>query len=141
MAVRLDNGSGLRAVVRAVIPAENSLTRTRPVRLVPDFGGNQQAGLAADQSVTVLLPIGEARQVVSVHKDAVISRGGKSIVFAIVGDKAELRPVVLGEALGGRFEVLDGLVPGDIVVVRGNERLKPGATVRYKGMKPVGGDG
>lgn len=141
MAVRLDNGSGLRAVVRAVIPTENSLTRTRPVRLVPDFGGTPQAGLAADQSVTVLLPIGEARQVVSVHKDAVISRGGKSIVFAIVGDKAELRPVVLGEALGGRFEVLDGLVPGDIVVVRGNERLKPGATVRYKGMKPAAGDG
>ena len=32
-----------------------------------------------------------------------------------------------------RFEVLDGLQPGDRVVVRGNERLMPGQAVTFDG--------
>jgi multidrug efflux pump subunit AcrA (membrane-fusion protein) len=36
----------------------------------------------------------------------------------------------LGEAVGGRFEVLSGLKPGERVVVRGNERLRPGQKVK-----------
>ena len=141
VAIRMDDGAEFQAVVRAVVPTENALTRTRPVRLIPDFGAARGVGLATDQSVTVLLPVGEPREVVSVHKDAVIARGGKSIVFLVVGDKATLRTVALGEAVGVRFEVLDGLVPGDIVVVRGNERLKTGQSVKYDGMKQSGGDG
>ena len=36
-----------------------------------------------------------------------------------------------GEAVGARMEVLRGLAQGDLVVVRGNERLRPGQDVRY----------
>ena len=46
---------------------------------------------------------------------------------------AELRPVVTGEAVGSRLEVLQGLSEGEPVVVRGNERLQPGAKVRISG--------
>jgi SOS-response transcriptional repressor LexA len=31
--------------------------------------------------------------------------------------------------LGDRYEVLDGLQEGDLVVVRGNERLRPGQDI------------
>ena len=54
---------------------------------------------------------------------------------AIIELLAERRTVRLGEASGVRFEVLSGLAAGDIVVVRGNERLRPGQAVTYKGMK------
>ena len=43
---------------------------------------------------------------------------------------AELRPIELGEATGGRIEVLAGLTKDEQVVIRGNERLQPGAKVR-----------
>ena len=36
-------------------------------------------------------------------------------------------------AIGGRFEVLSGLAVGDQVVVRGNERLRPGQAITHKG--------
>ena len=78
-------------------------------------------------------PIGPARQVLSVHKDAVIKRQGQDIVFVVAGEGVEARPVHLGVAVGGRFEVLNGLSQGDRVVVRGNERLRPGAKVRVVG--------
>jgi len=38
--------------------------------------------------------------------------------------------VELGESVGARFEVLSGLEPGETVVVRGNERLRPGQALR-----------
>lgn len=142
--VRLDDSRVFPAVVRAVVPVESTLTRTRPVRFTTDFGdsGAVRLGLAADQSVTVLLPVGARRDVVTVHKDAVIASGANAMVFQVEAGKAMSRPVRLGEAVGDRFEVLDGLAPGDIVVVRGNERLRPGQPVTYDGMPAAsGGDG
>ena len=72
------------------------------------------------------MPTGAPRSVVSVHKDAVIKRGDQSIVYVVANGSAQLRRVRLGEAVGSRLEVLDGLNDGDLVVVRGNERLQPG---------------
>ena len=46
---------------------------------------------------------------------------------------AEIRTVTLGNAVGSRFEVVEGLVEGDLAVVRGNERLQPNAKVRVDG--------
>lgn len=134
IAVRLDDGRELKAVVRARVPDENVLTRTRPVRFTPTFNDltTESLGLAMNQSVTVMVPIGKVRQVVSVHKDAVIPRGGQNIVFVARNGKAELRTVQLGSAVGTRFEVLDGLRTGDLVVVRGNERLRPGQAITFE---------
>lgn len=127
--VRLDDGTRHSATVRAVVPEENALTRTRVVRFSPQFGQTQKA-LASNQSVTVLIPIGEQREVLTVHKDAVISSGAGAIVYVVEADTALMRRVQLGEATGNRFIVRSGLEPGDMTVVRGNERLRPGQRVR-----------
>ncbi len=139
--VRLDSGLEVEADVRAAIPTENALTRTRPVRFTPDLDGVDSLPLATDQSVTVLIPIDERREVVTVHKDAVISGAAGSTVFVVEEGRAQPRLVRLGEAVGNRFEVIDGLEPGELAVILGNERLQPGQAVRYKGMPPAQGDG
>jgi len=125
----LDDGSAHSAVVRAILPTENPLTRTRTVRFTPTF--EERLGVLADaQSVTVNVPIGVKRQVVTVHKDAIIKRRGKSVVYVVAEGSAQLRPIELGESAGGRIEVVTGLKDGEEVVIRGNERLQPGAKVR-----------
>jgi RND family efflux transporter MFP subunit len=136
----LDSGRNVMAVVRSVIPTENALTRTRPVRFTPQLAGDKSPQFATDQSVTVLLPLGEMRTIVSVHKDAVIARGAGYIVFVMENTKAKIRQIKIGDAVGLRFEIVSGLAPGDLVVIRGNERLRDGQDVTYKGM-PGGGDG
>ena len=128
---QLVDASSSRAVVRAVVPEENPLTRTRTVRFTPRFNGDHR-NLATNQSVTLHIPAGPARTVVSVHKDAVLNRSGGALVFVVTEGAARPRPVRLGKAVGGRFEVIDGLEPGDLVVVRGNERLRPGQKVRFE---------
>jgi RND family efflux transporter MFP subunit len=125
----LDDGSPHEASVRAIVPEENPLTRTRAVRFVPSFSQTERP-LAADQSVTVWVPIGTPRTVLTVHKDAIITQGGAAMVFVTKGEVAEPREITLGEAVGSRYEVLSGLEEGDMVVVRGNERLRPGDKVR-----------
>lgn len=140
--IKLDDARTYDATVRAVIPTENVMTRTRPVRFVPQFGAaSNSTGLAANQSVTVEIPISDPRDVVTLHKDAVISRKAVNFVFVVVGDAVEKRTVRLGQAIGERFEVLDGLMPDDLVVVKGNERLRPGQKVTYDGVGASKKDG
>jgi len=134
-------GKQHEAVVRAVVPVDSALTRTRAVRFVPRFK-TAMSDIAVNQSVTVAVPVGASRAVVSVHKDAIVHRGDNTIVFVVAGakgikppmvvGKAVPRPVKLGDAVGSRFVVLGGLKPGDIVVVRGNERLRPGQPVMFR---------
>ena len=57
------------------------------------------------------------------------SDGDRALVFKIEEGVAIRRLVKLGDAAGRRFVVLDGLVPGERVVVRGNETLQPGSRV------------
>jgi RND family efflux transporter MFP subunit len=128
----LDDGSSHTAVVRAILPAENPLTRTRTVRFTPRFNGHKTS-LADSQSVTVKVPVAAPRAALTVHKDAIVRRQGNDIVYVVQGDTAEARPIQIGESLGGRVEVLSGLAEGESVVVRGNERLRPGAKIRVDG--------
>ncbi len=119
------------ATVRAVVPEENPMTRTRLARFAPERV--EMPNLAAGQSVVLQIPLGSARTIVTVHKDAVLSRRTGRVVFVATDGKAQPRQVQLGVAAGDRFEVLDGLETGDLAVIRGNERLRPGQDVRIGG--------
>jgi RND family efflux transporter MFP subunit len=127
--INLDDGTQHSAVLRAIVPEENPLTRTRAVRFKVELGDTKKP-LAAEQSATVFIPVGAPRNVVSVHKDAVIRSGQGNIVYRVEDNTAKLQPIKLGEALGNRIEVMNGLSPGDVVVVRGNERLRPDQPVQ-----------
>ena len=135
--LELDGGTVHQATVRAIVPDENPLTRTRPVRFTPDFAPGGGAGRpAANQSVVIRIPVAGPGIAASVHKDAVVSRGGRSLVYVASGTpqaaRADMRPIRLGESVGNRFVVADGLRAGELVVVRGNERLNPGQAIRYR---------
>jgi multidrug efflux pump subunit AcrA (membrane-fusion protein) len=128
MLATLEADEELMVEVRAILPVENTATRTRSVRFAaPGMGAI--ANTAVGQSVTVRIPVGAARDVLSVPKDALVqARGGWSVFVADEG-KAQPRTVEIGVALGNQYEVLSGLAEGDQVVVRGNERLRPGQDI------------
>ena len=128
ISANIDPKTRFDANVRAIVPSENPLARTRTVRFSTSFQDKSQA-LAANQSVTLHIPIAKLRDIVTVHKDAVINREGKNVVFVVEKRRARLKEVVLGDAIGNRFEVIQGLEPEDQVVIRGNERLKDGKRV------------
>ncbi len=140
IAVSINGGTTISAIVRAIVPYENPLTRTRPVRLTPALE-NAGGGLAADQSVTLAVPIGQATTVLTVDKDAILRRPDGATAFVVVDGAAQPRKVQLGDGVGSRFVVLGGLQPGDMVVTRGNETLRPGQEVRIIGDGAPGDGG
>lgn len=129
--VRVTAGLSISAEVRAVVPVEDPLTRTRIVRLTPDLD-YEMAGVAARQSAVVEVPVDAEVDVVTVDKDAVLSGPAGRMVFVVEDGAAQPRPVEIGASLGNRFEVLGGLEPGELVVVRGNEGLRPGQLVAIR---------
>lgn len=86
--------------------------------------------IAANQSVILHIPIGGTRSVLTVSKDAIVRAGDRQSVFVVVDGKAVAKTVRLGESLGSRYEVHEGLTLGDVVVVRGNENLRSGQPVQ-----------
>lgn len=118
---RVDDGAPVKLSMRAVLPTEFAATRTRPVRFTPD----RTAGFSVGQSISLALPVSAPEEVLTVPKDALSQSAQGWSVFLNAEGKAEPRIVEVGRALGDRFEVLSGLSPGDEVVVRGNERLRP----------------
>ncbi len=123
-----ETGAKLTLDLRAILPLEDPSTRTRAVRFAAP-GLVELGNVALGQSLTVLIPVGEAREVLSVPKDALVQARGGWTVFVAAEGKAQPRPITLGVALGDRYEVLSGLQAGDLVVVRGNERLRAGQDI------------
>ncbi|MBT8457825.1 MAG: efflux RND transporter periplasmic adaptor subunit [Alphaproteobacteria bacterium] len=122
-----EDGRQLDLTVRAILPLEDIATRTRPVRLSAANGGLK--GGAVGQSVTVDIPVSQARDVIAVPKDALVQASGGWTVFVAEDGMAQPRSIQIGIAMDAWFEVIDGLAPGDVVIVRGNERLRPGQPI------------
>ena len=131
----LINNKPVVARVRAIVPVENPRTRARAVRFTAPLDA---VGYAVGQTVVVKVPVGAQRSIMVVHKDAIIRRGSNAIVYVVVDNVANPKTVELGEAVGAKFEVLSGLADGDSVVIRGNERLRPGASVTTGDSNPGG---
>ena len=118
------------ATVRVVLPIETIATRTRPVRFTADLSGVDPLRIAVGKSVSLEIPVSAPRDAILAPKDALVqARGGGWSVFVVEEGKATPRPVSLGVSAGGLIEILSGLDVGDEVVVRGNERLRPGQDV------------
>ncbi|GMG82309.1 efflux RND transporter periplasmic adaptor subunit [Paralimibaculum aggregatum] len=131
------DGPTTEAVVRSLLPVETQTTRTRPVRFAVDLTAIDPARLASGRSVLLKVPVSVPREAVTVPKDALVQARGGWMVFVVEADKAVPRTITLGEPVGARMEVLSGLEPGEIVVVRGNERLRPGQPVTATLVPPV----
>lgn len=123
---RTDTGSEVPVTLRSILPTEFASTRTRPVRFSLT---ERNADIAVGQTVTLDVPVSLPEEVVAVPKDAVVQAQGGWRVFVNDGGKAQPRQVEIGRSIGNMFEVVSGLEVGDEVVVRGNERLRPGQEI------------
>lgn len=118
-------GSEVPSTIAAVVPVLDPATRTARVRLSPGESDLLIPGapLTVVFETTAQLDIG-AR----VPRDALMAGPAGSAVVRVRGDAAERVEVrVLAES--PEFALVDGIEPGDLVVTRGNEMLRPGQTV------------
>lgn len=120
-------GVELDGELTAVIPRADAQARAFPVKI--RFADPQrQTGVG--MLARVDLPVGRVEAATVVPKDAVVRRGREELVYRIGGEGVvEEVAVETGTAVGVWIEVRGGVAPGDRVITRGNERLRPGQRV------------
>jgi RND family efflux transporter, MFP subunit len=96
-----------------VYPTVDPDTRTARVRVVV---ANGDMRLKPGMYATLRISSAEARHVISIPRDAVLSTGERNIVFVKEAGHLAPREVALGIANDDRVEVLRGLSVGDTVV-------------------------
>jgi RND family efflux transporter MFP subunit len=113
--------------VSAIIPRAESQSRTFPVKArIDNPGGRIGVGMLA----RVALGAGSETDVLIVPKDAVVDQGRGQQIFVIGDDQTvSLVPVVTGRGIGEWVVIEGDLQAGQKIVVRGNERLRPGQQV------------
>ncbi|MDP7206804.1 MAG: efflux RND transporter periplasmic adaptor subunit, partial [Pirellulaceae bacterium] len=130
----------LTGTVAVVVPQADEQARTFPVKVrlanqLVDSAPVLKAGMLA----RVALPTGREEIMTLVPKDAIVLGGETPLV--IVADPQEgkktagtarLVPVTLGISTGDLIQVTGSLRGGQLVVIRGNERLRPGQPLTFR---------
>ncbi len=116
--------------VEAIIPKGDVATRTFPVKVRLPNPGNLAQGMEA----RVRIPSGDKIEAVLVPRDAVLLARGQNMVWLALGGKAVGIPVNVTAYVGLDAAVQPvvpdaPLAPGMDVVIKGNERLRPGQPV------------
>lgn len=130
-------GRTFTGTVSEVVPQADVQARTFPVkvRVANEFAEDVPL-LKAGMYARVSLPTGGKQVATLVPKDALVLGGAQPIVYVVAGAKAEGEtgkvapvPVATGVADGRMIQISGPLEAGQLVVVQGNERLRPGQDV------------
>ena len=113
----------MRGRVVEIVPSSDPATRSVIVRVRLEDTRDIVPGMFG----RLLLP-SAPEQVLTVPASAVTRAGQLTMVDVVSQGRVERRTVQLGRAIGGGFEVLSGLAPGDSVVLRNADN-----SVRGKG--------
>lgn len=132
--------------VARIVPQADLLSRSFPVKVLLDNRVvDGQPVLRGGMLARAWLPVGRIGDAVVVPKDALVLGGATPLVYAVEGavdgpapsggvaGSSTVRPVpvTLGAAAGGSVEVVGPITAGTLVVIRGNERLRPGTPVSF----------
>lgn len=109
-------------------PAVDTRTGTLPIRLEVD---NPQHLLHAGQFARVQVTQQQDPNAIVLPQRAILDQQGQNYVWIVDAEgKAQQREVHMGLRVGGDWQVQQGLKAGDVVIVDGVQRLKPGTPVK-----------
>ncbi|MBX9571579.1 MAG: efflux RND transporter periplasmic adaptor subunit [Candidatus Obscuribacterales bacterium] len=112
--------------IREISPSVDERTRLGMVRIdIPNSGHKIKPGLFFHAKIDL-----GVENVLSVPSRAVLSRDEHDVVYVLNGNHAQQRRVTIGEPLGEAVEILEGLQPGEEVIVTGAGFMKDGDLVR-----------
>jgi len=117
--------------VRGIVNSENIRTGTRKVRISLNEGLPKSLS-ASGTRFSLEIPIDKSLPRLLIPKDALISKGNKQIVYYFEKGLAKQKFVKIGKSVGNKIEILGGLEEGQLVVVKGNENLRPNQPIKIK---------
>ncbi|MDX1519845.1 MAG: efflux RND transporter periplasmic adaptor subunit, partial [Gammaproteobacteria bacterium] len=108
--------------LRTIVPVGDDRSRLYELRL--EYTGDEWT---VGHAVRIAVPTDTPRTVVAVPRDALVIRNDGIRVYRVNDEgRSEMLKVNTGIANDTHIEIKDGINAGDEIVVRGNERLRPG---------------
>jgi RND family efflux transporter MFP subunit len=128
------SGESLPGRIEARVPVSDPSARTFLVRILVDGAAGR---LLPGTSATAVIGLPGAEKALVIPRDALLRYPDGSHSVFVVREAAGVttaqeRPVKLGRG-GAQVEILTGIESTDRVIVRGNERLRNGQTIRVTG--------
>ena len=116
--------------VSRISPAVNTATRAFPSRrCVP----NNEALLKPGTFARVHIETDRVDRMLTVPYTAIQNRYGVNRVFVVAGERLATRELKIGDRLGERMEIIDGVKAGEPVAISDVDRLVDGTRVSIDG--------
>ena len=126
-----NNKSVFNGKIRGIVNIENIRTGTRKVRVALDKVLPKTLNVEGTR-FSLKIPVGKNYPRLLIHKDALISKGQKQIVYIFDKGLAKQYFIKIGLSIGNNIEITDGIKEGQLVVIKGNENLRPNQSIKIK---------
>jgi membrane fusion protein (multidrug efflux system) len=110
---------------------------TRSVRLTALID-NPDTVLRPGMFMNVALEVATRENTVLVPEEAIVGEGPRQIAFVVRDGRIDRRLVQIGQRQEGKVEVTEGLQPGEILIVRGVQRVRQGMQVVARPLGQAG---
>ena len=130
----IHNNSSYFGKVRGIVNQENMRTSTRKLRISLNEILPKNLNTSGTR-FSLYIPVGESKRRLLIPKDALIPRGKQKVVYIFNKGMAKQSFIKTGVSVGNKIEILNGLNEGQLVIVKGNENLRPNQTIIIKRNK------
>ncbi len=120
--------------IRGIVNIENIRTGTRKLRISLNEILPTNIN-ASGTRFSLYIPFGDIKPRLLIPKDALIPTANKQIVYIFDKGLAKRKYIESGVSVGDKIEILKGLEEGQLVVVKGNESLRPNQEIKIKRKK------
>ena len=128
------NDKILNSKIRAIIASENIKTGSRLLKIKIPKSLPMEFNFP-NKRIQLRVPINDGKSRLIIPKDGLIADGMEKLVYIVKKNKVKRKKVILGQSFKDQIEIKSGVNEGDLVVVKGNENIRPNQSVKIKKNK------
>ena len=128
------NDKILNSQIRAIIASENIKTGSRLLKIKIPKSLPMEFNFP-NKRIQLRVPINDGKSRIIIPKDGLIADGIEKLVYIVEKNKVKRKKVTLGQSFKDQIEIKLGVNEGDLIVVKGNENIRPNQFVKIKKNK------
>ena len=128
------NDKILNSKIRAIIASENIKTGSRLLKIKIPKSLPMEFNFP-NKRIQLRVPINDGKSRIIIPKDGLIADGIEKLVYIVEKNKVKRKKVIIGQSFKDQIEIKLGVNEGDLVVVKGNENIRPNQSVKIKKNK------
>ena len=129
-----NNNKKFKGKIRGIVNSENIRTGTRKIRIT--LRDSLPKNLTASGTrFSLEIAVGNSFKRLLIPKDALTPEGENQVVYLFEKGIAKKKLVQTGISVGNNIEIVRGVKEDQLVVIKGNENLRPNLPIKIKKNK------